>query len=204
MKALIEWTCGIGLIAVLHFVTNLFQIEFLTIFNNTPQMAVFYVPAAVRVFSAMVFGYWAGLGIALGVLALEFFVPILQFNAHEMTMNMLQQGIGVSLSLLIWAYTSKKVTRLANPQIDFLRINAFDVFQICFIQAVLNSVSAHIFYIWSPTIHLQFDWHNFVVMLVGDLTGSFFIFISANIIFSLLKRTPFFPHRHYDETINGK
>jgi hypothetical protein len=41
-------------------------------------------------------------------------------------------------------------------------------------------------------------------MLVGDLTGAFFIFIIANIMFSLLKRTPLFPRKHYDDTMNNQ
>lgn len=167
-------------------------------------MAVFYIPAAVRVFSAIIFGYWAGLGVGLGVLLHATLAPVLQFNTNEIALNMLQQGITVSLSLLIWAYASNKVTCLINPQIDFPRINAFDVLQMCLIQAILNSVTAHIFYIWSPSIHLQFDWYYFAVMLVGDLTGSFLIFILANVIFSVFKRTPLFPHKHYDDTMNNK
>jgi hypothetical protein len=204
VRILFEWLGGIGLIAALHVLTNLFQFEFLSLFNNTPQMAVFYIPAAIRVFSAMIFGYWAGLGIALGVLLHSLVAPIVPLTTDEIAINMVQQGAGVSLSLLIWTCISDKASCLSNPEIDFERINAFDILQMCFIQAIINSVTAHIYYIWSPSIHLQFDWYYYIVMLVGDLTGAFLIFIFANILFSLLKRTPFFPRKRHDDIINDK
>ena len=204
MSILFEWLGGIGLIAALHVLTNLFQFEFLSLFNNTPQMAVFCIPAAIRVFSAMIFGYWAGLGIALGVLLHSLVAPIVPLTTDEIAINMVQQGAGVSLSLLIWTCISDKASCLSNPEIDFERINAFDILQMCFIQAIINSVTAHIYYIWSPSIHLQFDWYYYIVMLVGDLTGAFLIFIFANILFSLLKRTPFFPRKRHDDIINDK
>ena len=117
---------------------------------------------------------------------------------------MFQAAISLCLSLLIWAKLSSKVTRLYNPIIDFRKIDAFDILQICIIEAVINSVTAHIFYIWAPSVRLQFDLNYFAVMLFGDLTGSFLIFIIANIMFSLLKRTPFFPRKHYDDTMNNQ
>ena len=204
VRALFEWFGVIGLIAALHFFANLFQIEYLTIFNNTPHMAVFYVPAAVRVFSAIIFGYRAGLGIALGVLLQSVLAPSLPLGSNEIALNMLQQGAGVSLSLLVWASLSSKVSCLRNPHIDFARINVFDVLLMCLIQAMINSATAHIFYIWSPSIHWHFDWYYYAVMFVGDLTGAFLVFIIANIVFSVLKRTPFFPHKHYDDTMNNQ
>ncbi len=204
MRKLIEWIAAIGLIAALHFFSNLFQIEYLAVFNNTPQMSVFYVPAAVRVFSVIIFGYWAGLGIAIGVLLLTIVAPVQPLDLDEILLNMIQQGGGASLSLLVWASTSDKVSCLSNTQIDFGRINALDVFQMCLIQAVINSATAHMFYIWSPSIHLDFDWHYYAVMLVGDLTGAFLVFIIANIIFSVLKRTPFFARKHDDDPMNNQ
>ena len=167
-------------------------------------MAVFFIPAAVRVFSVIIFGYWAGLGIALGTLIHDFYLHTLPRTFYETLFSATQQGAAVSVSLLIWALLSNKVSCLLNPQIDFKRINAFDVLQMCCIQALMNSTTAHIFYISSPSINMNFDWYNYAVMFVGDLTGAFFIFIIANIMFSLLKRTPFFPRKHYDDTMDNR
>jgi len=91
-----------------------------------------------------------------------------------------------------------------NPNIDFQNIDAFDILQICLIQAFFNSATAHLFYIWAPSINHQFDLYGYFIMFIGDLTGAFLIFILANIMFSLLKRTPFFPRKHYDDTMNNQ
>jgi len=191
-------------IAALHACFVYVQFDYLTIFNNTPQMAVLFIPAAVRVFSVILFGYWAGLGIALGTLIHDFYLHPLPQTLPETVLSASQQGTAVSLSLLIWALLSNKINCVNNPQIDFPRINAFDVLQMCLIQAIINSVTAHIFYILAPSINLQFDWYYFAVMLVGDLTGAFLIFILANVIFSVFKRTPLFPRKHYDDTMNNQ
>ena len=204
MRKLIDTSTGVCVISALHACFVYVQFDYLSIFNNIPQMAVFFIPAAVRVFSVIIFGYWAGLGIALGTLIHDFYLHPLPQTLSETLFSATQQGAAVTVSLLIWALLSNKVSCLLNPQIDFKRINAFDVLHMCCIQALVNSTTAHIFYIWSPSIHLQFDWYYYAVMLVGDLTGAFFIFIIANIMFSLLKRTPFFPRKHYDDTMDNR
>ena len=204
MRKLIDTSTGVCVIAALHACFVYVQFDYLSIFNNIPQMAVLFIPAAVRVFSVIIFGYWAGLGISLGTLIHDLHLHPLPQTLSETVFSASQQGIAASVSLLIWALLSNKVSCLLNPQIDFKRINAFDVLHMCCIQALVNSTTAHIFYIWSPSIHLQFDWYYYAVMLVGDLTGAFFIFIIANIMFSLLKRTQLFPRKHYDDTMNNQ
>ena len=192
------------MIAVIHAIFVFIQFEYLNIFNNTPQMAVFFIPAAVRVFSVIIFGYWAGFGIALGVLLHDLYLHPLTLSLTETLFSVSQQGIAVSLSLLLWALISRKITGLNNPNINFSQIDAFDILQMCVIQALLNSTTAHIYFILAPNINWEFDWYYYAVMLVGDLTGAFLIFIIANIIFSLLKRTRFFPHKHYNDTMNNQ
>jgi len=204
VRKLIEITTNVSVIAVIHAIFDFIQFEYLNIFNNTPQMAVFFIPAAVRVFSVIIFGYWAGLGVLLGTLIHDLYLHPLPHSLAEILFSVSQQGIAVSVSLLIWAMLSNKVSCLLKPQIDFKSINAFDVLQMCCIQALMNSTTAHIFYISSPSINMNFDWYNYAVMFVGDLTGAFFIFIIANIMFSLLKRTPFFPRKHYDDTMDNR
>ena len=204
MRKLIEITTSVSVIAVIHAIFSYIQFEYLSIFNNTPQMAVFFIPAAVRVFSVIIFGYLAGFGIALGVLIHDLYLHPLPHSLAEILFSVSQQGIAVSVSLLIWALISRKITGLNNPTINFSQIDAFDILQMCIIQALLNSTTAHIFYMSSPSINMNFDYYNYAVMFVGDLTGAFFIFIIANIMFSLLKRTRFFPHKHYDDTMNNQ
>ena len=160
MRKLIDITTGVCVIAAFHASFVYVQFDYLSIFNNTPQMAVFFIPAAVRVFSVIIFGYWAGLGIALGTLIHDFYLHTLPRTFYETLFSATQQGAAVSVSLLIWALLSNKVSCLLNPQIDFKRINAFDVLQMCCIQALMNSTTAHIFYISSPSINMNFDWRS--------------------------------------------
>jgi uncharacterized membrane protein (DUF106 family) len=53
---------------------------------------------------------------------------------------------------------------------------------------VINSTAGHLFFAWSPTIKQHFDPYYYAVMLIGDITGAFFMFIIANLAFSLILR----------------
>ena len=161
MRKLIEITTSVSVIAVIHAIFVFIQFEYLNIFNNTPQMAVFFIPAAVRVFSVIIFGYWAGLGVLLGTLIHDLYLHPLPHSLAEILFSVIQQGITVSLSLLVWALISRKITGLNNPTINFSQIDAFDILQMCVIQALLNSTTAHIFYMSSPSINMNFDWYNY-------------------------------------------
>ena len=204
MRNLIDFTTGVCVIAFLYVIFRYIQTEYLSHTQFNDFIAAFYIPASVRVFSSLLFGYWAAAGIALGLFLDISYLHPENFILSEIIVRMFQSAISLCLSLLIWAKLSSKVTCLYNPIIDFRKIDAFDILQICIIEAVINSVTAHIFYIWSPSVRLQFDLNYFAVMLFGDLTGSFLIFIIANIMFSLIKRTPFFPRKHYDDTMNNQ
>ena len=204
MRKLIDITTGVCVISALHACFVYVQFEYLSIFNNTSHMSVMFIPAAVRVFSVIIFGYWAGLGIALGTLMHDLYLHPVPLTGAEIFIAISQQGATVSLSLLIWALLSKKITGINNPTINFARIDALDILQMCGINAFINSTTAHIYFILAPNIKWEFDLYYYAVMLVGDLTGAFFIFIIANIMFSLLKRTPFFPRKYYDDTMNNK
>ena len=204
MKRLIDFIVIVAVVAITHAFFDFIQFEYLTAFNNTIYMSVLFIPAAVRVFSVILFGYWAGLGIALGVFLHDFYIHPVQNTQFEMLVSILQQGAGASFSLLIWAMISKKVSGFANPNINFSDIDAFDVLQMCLIQAVVNSTTAHAYYIWSSTINHQFDIYYYAVMLVGDLTGAFFVFIIANIAFSIALKAGVISRKHYDDTMNSE
>jgi hypothetical protein len=200
LKRLIDFIVIVAVVAITHAFFDFIQFEYLTAFNNTIYMSVLFIPAAVRVFSVMLFGYWAGFGIALGVFLHDYYIHPVQNTQLEMFVSVLQQGAGASFSLLIWAMISKKVSGITNPNINFADIDAFDVLQMCLIQAIVNSTTAHAYYIWSSTINHHFDIYYYAVMLVGDLTGAFLFFIMANLIFSLLLRTGFISRKYYEDT----
>jgi hypothetical protein len=184
-----EWLAGLVIIAASYVLALYVQFQYLTLFNTTLQTAIFFIPAAVRIFSVIVFGYWAGLGIALGTIIHDSIFNIAGITLQEMLGIAAEQGLVVTSSLFIWALISKKISGLKNPEIDFDRIDAFDVLAMCVVQAIINSTAGHLFFAWSPTIRQQFDPYYYAVMLIGDITGAFFVFIVANVVFSILLRT---------------
>ena len=186
-----EWIFAQLIIAISYVLALYIQFQYLTIFNTTLQTAIFFIPAAVRVFSVIVFGYWAGLGIAIGTFIHDSIFNLAGITLAEMLGIAVEQGLVVTSSLFVWALISRKITGLRSPEIDFDRIDAFDVLLMCVIQAVINSTAGHLFFAWSPTIKQSFDPYYYAVMLVGDITGAFFVFIISNLAFSLLIRVGF-------------
>ena len=202
LKQIADWAAIVVSVSAIFAAACYIQFEYLFAFNTTPLMAIFFIPAAVRVFSVITVGYWSGLGVALGAFLHDTYLHPMDRQPFELAVSALQQGGGVSLSLLIWALISRKVSGLRNPTINFTAIDAFDVLQMCVIQAVVNSSSAHLFYIWSPTIHHHFDLYYYMIMFIGDLAGAFLIFILSNIVFSLLLRAGIIPRRQYKDALN--
>ena len=82
--------------------------------------------------------------------------------------------------------------------IDYLSLDLFDIFKMCVIQAFINASVGHVFFAILPTIHRSFDIYYFAVMVVGDITGAFFLFLFANIMFSILFRSGLLPRRKPD------
>lgn len=190
-----EWIFGQLIIALGYVLALYIQFQYLTFFNTTLQTAIFFIPAAIRVFSVIVFGYWAGLGIAIGTFIHDSIFNLAGITLTEMIGIAAEQGLVVTSSLFVWALISRKIKGLRSPEIDFDRIDAFDVLLMCVIQAVINSTAGHLFFAWSPTIKQSFDPYYYAVMLVGDITGAFFMFIISNLVFSLLLRVGFVPRK---------
>jgi len=46
--------------------------------------------------------------------------------------------------------------------------------------------------------------YYYLVMLVGDLTGAFFVFIIANIAFSIALKAGVISRKHYEDTMNSE
>ena len=199
-----EWILVQITIAACYVLALYIQFQHLTIFNTNLQTAIFFIPAAVRVFSVIVFGYWAGLGIAVGTLIHDSIFNVAGITSLEMGGIAAEQGLVVSSSLLVWALVSKKVSGLGAPEIDFDRIDALDVLVMCLIQAVINSTAGHIFFAWSPTIQQQFDPYYYAVMLVGDVTGAFFVFITANLVFSALLRAGVISRKRFQDSLDQR
>ena len=91
-----EWLAGLVIIAASYVLALYVQFQYLTLFNTTLQTAIFFIPAAVRVFSVIVFGYWAGLGIALGTIIHDSIFNIAGITLQEMLGIAAEQGLVVT------------------------------------------------------------------------------------------------------------
>lgn len=191
-------------IVFVYLLTTYIQFHHLGMFNTTTFASVFFLPAAVRVFSVILFGYWAGIGIAIGTVIHVLHFNNVGFTPVEIAAVAIEQGLMVAASLFVWALVSPKVRGLREPEIDFRSITAFDILALCLIQAVINSVAGHLFLSWAPTVQQGFDPYQFAVMLVGDITGAFFVFIFSNLVFSGLLRLGIVSRARYDQIMNER
>lgn len=176
---------AVAISAIAYFLLFAIHHAIFNIFDITSRTAVFFIPAAARVFCTLIFGYWAGAGIALGTLMNA---AIASDNADQGTvlgLLALSVGLACSLSLLIWSLVSRRVYGVLNPQIDFLSITWRDILGFSVIQAVMNTSLTHILFFKFPDYHLDTGLYSLAVMFVGDLSGAFLVFILSNLGYSL-------------------
>ena len=111
---------AIAISAIAYVVLFAIHHNLLAIFDMTARTAVFFIPAAARVFCTLIFGYWAGAGIALGTIANSLFLAGTDQNNLYVWLLGLGAGAACSLSLLLWSIISRRVNGLVSPEIDFL------------------------------------------------------------------------------------
>lgn len=181
---------GIAISAIAYVALFTFHHNLFTVFDMSARTAVFFIPAAARVFCTLIFGYWAGAGIALGTIVNSLFLSETDTdqNNHHVWLLGMAAGLACSLSLLLWSMMSRRVNGLVSPQIDFYSITWRDILGFSVIQAVLNSSLTHLLFLNFPDYHLDVSAYLFAVMFVGDLSGAFLIFIASNLCFSLWLR----------------
>ena len=176
---------GIGISAIAYVALFAFHHNLFTVFDMSARTAVFFIPAAARVFCTLIFGYWAGAGIALGTIANSLLVADADQNNQYVWLLGIGAGIACSLSLLLWSLMSRRVNGLLSPRIDFYSITWRDILGFSVIQAVLNSSFTHVLFFIFPDFHLDISAYLFSVMFVGDLSGAFLVFIASNLCFSM-------------------
>jgi len=179
---------AIAISAIAYVVLFAIHHNLLAIFDMTARTAVFFIPAAARVFCTLIFGYWAGAGIALGTIANSVLLADTDQDNHYVWLLGLGAGAACSLSLLLWSMISRRVDGLLYPQIDFFSITWRDIFGFSVIQAVLNSSLCHLLFFMFPDFQFAVSAYLLAVMFVGDLSGAFLMFIASNLGFSLWLR----------------
>ncbi len=183
-----EITNAIVVSATAYFALFAFHHYILSGFDITSRTAVFFVPAAARVFCTLIFGYWAGLGIAIGTLLNSLIATDNLENWYYLAMLAISVGSGCSLSLMFWALVSRRVSGVLSPQIDYFSITWRDILGFSVIQALLNSSFTHMLFYLFPDYQLDVSIYLLAVMFVGDLSGAFLIFVASNIGYSFWLR----------------
>jgi hypothetical protein len=168
------------LFALHHTIFNIFDI--------TSRTAVFFIPAAARVFCTLIFGYWAGVGIAFGTLLNALVEDVNGDHGLYLALLAISVGMACSLSLLLWSLVSRRVNGVLNPEIDFLSITWRDILGFSIIQALMNSSITHVLFYAFPDYQLQTNAYLLAVMFIGDLSGAFLVFIASNLFYSLWLR----------------
>ncbi|MCX7317211.1 MAG: hypothetical protein NTZ22_10365 [Hyphomicrobiales bacterium] len=179
---------AIAISAIAYVVLFAIHHNLLAIFDMTARTAVFFISAAARVFCTLIFGYWAGAGIALGTIANSLFLAGTDQNNLYVWLLGLGAGAACSLSLLLWSMISRRVNGLVSPEIDFFSITWRDVLGFSVIQAVLNSSLTHTLFFMFPDYQIVVSAYLLAVMFVGDLSGAFLVFIASNLGFSFWLR----------------
>lgn len=168
-----------------YFVLFAFHHTIFNIFDITSRTAVFFIPAAARVFCTLIFGYWAGVGIAIGTVLNALVEEETGDSGLYLALLAISVGTACSLSLLLWSLVSRRVNGVLNPEIDFFSITWRDILGFSVIQAVMNSSITHILFYAFPDYQLETSAYLMAVMFVGDLSGAFLVFVASNLCYSL-------------------
>jgi hypothetical protein len=141
----------------------------------------------------MIYGYRACVGIMAGALI---FYHLFDNTGLETELEYFlvagHSGLACGVSLVIWALVSPKVSGVRNPIVAFKSINAYDVFQFCLINALVDTAISHTLFILVPDIMPDESPYWVLVTFVGNLTGAYLVFILLNLCYSLSKRILFF------------
>ena len=179
---------AVAISAVAYVALFEFHHAIFNVFDITSRTAVFFIPAAARVFCTLIFGYGAGAGIALGTIANSIMLADLDDQPQYIWLLALSAGVACSLSLLLWSLVSRRVSGVLAPEIDFFSITWADILGFSVLQAVLNSTLTHFLFFMVPDYQLEVSAYLLGVMFVGDLSGAFLVFIASNLAYSLWLR----------------
>ena len=177
---------NISIIAVLMVTVFLFQYRYLDFLSLTDRIAIFYLPAAVITIGSLLFGYYASIGIFLGCAFLNFYLsPELHF-ASNLALSVIP-GLTSALTLLFTTLTNRHIKGFLAPKVRYSDIDAIDILYFCIVHAVINTFSHQALFKLIPELSSPEDLGLAFSMLLGDLTGSFLVFVMLNLLFSAFK-----------------
>eukprot|EP01037_Dinobryon_pediforme_P011905 gene11911-11997_t len=186
-EEMLKFGYKIVFVALLMTLTFVFQQKYLGFLGLNDRVSIFYIPAAVITLSALTLGYVSVPGIFLAGLLINFYLyPDIHFLSNVAVA--LVPATVSAITLCFMTLTNRNIASLLSPSIAFSKVNVFDVLYFCLVHAILNTSIHQLLYLYNPVFDVKFD--KFVVfgMMLGDITGSYLVFIMLNLMFSLVSR----------------
>ena len=173
------------LVTFLMTITFALQSKYLPFLSINDRVSIFYIPAAVITLGSLSLGYLAALGIFLGELIINFSLyPKLDVYANVL-ISCVPACVCV-LTIVLMTVSNKKIKAFMSPEMAYTQIDAIDIFYFCSIHSILNTFIHQFLFFLNTEYGVQFDVYALLSMMLGDLSGSFLIFILLNIGFTAL------------------
>ena len=172
-------------VAALMTLTFIFQQKYLGFLGLNDRVSIFYIPAAVITLSGLTLGYISVAGLFLAGLTLNFYLyPDIHFLSN-VVISAVPATVS-ALTLLIMSLTNRNIASLLSPAVAFSDVDVFDVLYFCLMHAILNTSIHQALFSYNPVFGVKFDLFTAGGMLLGDVAGSYLIFILFNLAFSLV------------------
>ena len=170
----------IMIVATLMVVAFYLQRKCLGIFKLHDHVSLFYIPAAVTTLSSLMIGYPAAIGVFLGGLAINFYLYPHLHAGSNIAVAFIPALVAV-ITLIATSLTNRTAAAMRHIRLDYSKITIFEVFSFCLIYSIFNTIIYQFLYINDLELGVPFDVIMFVGLTLGDLSGSFLVFLLINL-----------------------
>ncbi len=175
------------LVTCLMTLTFMFQSKYLGFLSINDRVSIFYIPAAVITISSLSLGYMAAPGIFLGALIINFSLyPTM--DAYANILISCVPALVSALTIAVMTIGNTKIRDFLRPGMGYTQIDAIDILYFCILHSILNTSIHQLLFFFKAEYGVQFDMFSLMSMMLGDLSGSFLIFILLNIGFTAIGR----------------
>ena len=175
------------LVTCLMTLTFMFQSKYLGFLSINDRVSIFYIPAAVITISSLSLGYMAAPGIFLGALIINFSLyPTM--DAYANILISCVPALVSALTIAVMTIGNTKIRDFLRPGMAYTQIDAIDILYFCILHSILNTSIHQLLFFVKTEYGVQFDMFSLMSMMLGDLSGSFLVFILLNIGFTAIGR----------------
>ena len=183
---MLKQSLNILIVALLLTTTFAVQRNCLDALDVNSRVSIFYIPAAVITIASLTLGYRAAIGIFLGGLVINFWLYPHVSPVSNILISLVP-ALVCALTIFIMRIANGKLGIFLRPGMGYTDIDAIDVLYFCILHSVLNTSIHQFIYYCNSEYDAKSDVYNFFSMMLGDLTGSFLVFVLLNLGFTALK-----------------